>query len=72
MLEWLETNVRGDIYIYIYICDRRIPARVKDKECKVAVIPSMLYRMETVALTKRHVYDAILEEGHPWWRHLYG
>ena len=35
------------------ICDRRVPARVKGKVYKVAVRPVMLYRLETVALTKR-------------------
>ena len=35
------------------ICDRRVPARVKGKLYKVVVRPSMLYGLETVALTKR-------------------
>ena len=35
------------------ICDRRVPARVKGKVCKVAVRPTMLYGLETVALAKR-------------------
>ena len=35
------------------ICDRRVPARVKGKMYKVAVIPSLSYGLETVALTKR-------------------
>ena len=35
------------------ICDRRVPARVKEKVYKVAVKPAMLYGLETVALTKR-------------------
>ena len=35
------------------ICDRRVPARVKEKVYKVAVRPAMLYGLETVALTKR-------------------
>ena len=34
------------------ICDRRVPARVKGKVYKVAVIPAMLYGLETVAPTK--------------------
>ena len=34
------------------ICDWRVPARVKGKVYKVAVRPAMLYRLETVALTK--------------------
>ena len=34
------------------ICDRRVPAGVKGRY-KVAVRPAMLYRLETVALTKR-------------------
>ena len=35
------------------ICDRRVPARVKGKVYKVAVIPAMLYVLEMVALTKK-------------------
>ena len=36
------------------ICDRHeSEARVKEKVYKVAVRPAMLYRLETVALTKR-------------------
>ena len=35
------------------ICDRRVPARVKGKVYRVAVRPAMLYRLETVELTKR-------------------
>ena len=39
------------------ICERRVPARVKGKVYMVAVKPTMLYGLETVALTK------ILEAG---------
>ena len=35
------------------ICDRRVPARVKGKVYTVAARPAMLYRLETLALTKR-------------------
>ena len=35
------------------VCDRRVPARVKGTVYKVAVRPAMLYRLKTVALTKR-------------------
>ena len=35
------------------ICDRRLPARVKGKMYKVAAGPAVLYRLETVSLTKR-------------------
>ena len=35
------------------ICDRHVPARVKRNVYKVAVRPSMLYGLETGALTKR-------------------
>ena len=34
------------------ICDRLVPARVKEKVYKVAVRPAMLYGLETVTLTK--------------------
>ena len=35
------------------ICDRQVPARVKGKVYSVEVRPAMLYRLDTVALTKR-------------------
>ena len=35
------------------ICDRRVPARVKGKVCRVAVRPAMLNGLETVALMIR-------------------
>ena len=35
------------------ICDRRVPAKVKSKVYKTIVRPSMLYGLETVALTKK-------------------
>ena len=35
------------------ICDRRIPARMKGEVYTVAVRPTMLYGLETVAMTKR-------------------
>ena len=44
------------------ICDRRAPARVKGKVYKVAVRPTMLYGLETVALTKRQ--EAEMEVRH--------
>ena len=34
------------------ICDKRLPARMKGKVYNVAVRPTMLYGLETVALTK--------------------
>ena len=44
------------------ICDRRVPARVIGKGYKVAVIPAMLYGLETVALTKRQEAEMELAE----------
>ena len=35
------------------ICDRRVPAKVKDKVYKTVVRPSMLYSLETAGLTKK-------------------
>ena len=43
------------------ICDRRIPARAKGKVYKVAVRPTMLYGLETVALTKRQETELEVE-----------
>ena len=37
------------------LCDKKLPARVKGKMCKGVVRPAMLYGMETVAVTERHV-----------------
>ena len=37
------------------LCDRKLSARVKGKMYKSVVRPTMLYEMETVAVTKRHV-----------------
>ena len=34
------------------ICDRRLPARVKGKVYNSVVRPAMVYRLETVAVTK--------------------
>ena len=42
------------------ICDRRVPARVNGKVYKVAVRPAMLYRLETVALTKRQEAEMVV------------
>ena len=44
------------------ICDRRVPARVKGKVYKVAVIPAMLYGLKTVALTKRQETEMEVSE----------
>lgn len=35
------------------ICDRKITARLKGKIYKTIVRPAMMYRLETVAMTKR-------------------
>lgn len=35
------------------ICDRRIAAKVKGKDYKMAVRPAMMYGLVTMALTKR-------------------
>ena len=45
-MEWLEKKSG-------VICDRRVPARVKEKVYRVAVRPAKLYGLETVAPTKR-------------------
>ena len=44
------------------ICDRRVPARVKVKVYTVAVIPAMLYGLETVAQTKRQEAEVKVAE----------
>ena len=37
------------------ICDRRLPARVKEKVYSLVVRPAMVYGLETVAVTKKQV-----------------
>ena len=37
------------------LCDRKLSARVKGKKYKSVVRPAMLYGMEMVAVTERHV-----------------
>ena len=37
------------------ICDKRLPARVKGKVYSSVVRPAMVYRLETVAVTKKQV-----------------
>ena len=39
------------------ICDRRLPARVKEKVYSSVVTPAMVYGLETVALTKKQVEE---------------
>lgn len=34
------------------ICDRRVPARVKGKVCRMVARPDLLYGLETMALLK--------------------
>ena len=44
------------------ICDRRLPARVKEKVYSSVVRPTMVYRLETVALTKKQVEEMEVAE----------
>ena len=37
------------------LCDRKLLARVKGKMYKIVVRPAMLYGMETVAVTEKHL-----------------
>ena len=37
------------------LCDKKLSAKIKGKIYKSVVRPTMLYRMETVAVTKRQV-----------------
>ena len=39
------------------ICDRRLPARVKGKVYSSLVRPAMVYKLETVAITKKQVEE---------------
>ncbi|XP_065668195.1 uncharacterized protein LOC136088415 [Hydra vulgaris] len=44
------------------ICDRRVSTRMKGKIYRTVVRPAMLYRLETVALTKRQVREMEVSE----------
>ena len=44
------------------ICDRRLPARVKGKVYSSMVRPAMVYRLETVAVTKKQVEEMEVAE----------
>ena len=44
------------------ICDRRLPARVKEKVYSSVVRPAMMYGLETVAVTKKQVEEMEVAE----------
>ena len=44
------------------ICDRRLPARVKEKVYSLMVRPAMVYGLETVAVKKKQVEDMEIAE----------
>ena len=44
------------------ICDRRLPARVKEKVYSLMVKPAMVYGLETVAVTKKQVKEMEVAE----------
>ena len=44
------------------ICDRRLPARVKEKVYSLVVRPAMVYGLETVAVTKKQVEEMEVAE----------
>ena len=45
-IKWMEKNVRSDM-------GRRVPAKVKGKVYTVAMLPAMVYGLETMTLRKR-------------------
>ena len=44
------------------ICDRRLPAKIKEKVYSSVVRPAMVYRLETVAVTKKQVEEMEVAE----------
>ena len=44
------------------ICNKRLPTRVKGKVYSTAVRPTMMYRLETVAVTKKQVEEMEVAE----------
>ena len=44
------------------ICDKRLPARVKEKVCSSVVRPAMVYGLETVTVTKKQVKEMEVAE----------
>ena len=55
-MEWMEKKVSG------VICDRRLPARVKEKVYSSVVRPAMVYSLETVVVTKKQVEEMEVAE----------
>ena len=53
MKKRVQTGWNGWRRMTRVVCDRGVPGRVKVKVYNVAVRPTMLYGLETVALTKR-------------------
>ena len=48
--------------IWGVICDKRLPARVKRIVYSTVVRPAMVYRLETVAVTKKQVEEIEIAE----------
>ena len=44
------------------LCDRKVSAKVKGKVYETAVRPAMMYRLEIVAVTKRHEAELVVAE----------
>ena len=58
----LQAGWKGWRRVSGVICDRRLPARVKEKVHNSVVRPAMVYGLETVAVTKKQVKEMEVAE----------
>ena len=58
----VQTGWNGWRRVSGVICDKRLPARVKEKVYSSVVRPAMVYELETVAVTKKQVKEMEIAE----------
>ena len=58
----VQTGWNGWRRVSGVICDKRLPARVKEKVYSSVVRPAMVYELETVAVTKKQVKEMEVAE----------
>ena len=51
----MQAGLNGWRKVLGIVCDRRLPARVKGKVYSLVVRPTVVYGIETVAVTKKQV-----------------
>ena len=58
----MQARSNGWRKVSVVICDRRLPARVKQKVYSLVMKPGMVYEIETVAITKKQVEEMEVAE----------